>query len=91
MKNLSKAFDKKFSLFDGGQNIIKPGTYSSWIKSFIHQREKELLKEIQDIAWVHKDEVDLKGKELTENIGWNEKSMDMVDWIEIKIKELSNE
>ena len=44
-------FDKKFSVFDGWQKIIRHVTFSSWIKEFIHslllsEREK-LIKEIE--------------------------------------------
>ena len=32
-----KEFDKRFSVFDGWQKVIKHFTYSKWIKDFIRQ------------------------------------------------------
>jgi hypothetical protein len=54
-----KRFDEKFSVFDGGQNIIKHVTYSVWIKDFISSelttaRKEEREKTIEEIVSVIK-------------------------------------
>ena len=47
-KEWEEEFDKKFSVFDGGQNIIKPGTYSSWVKTFIAKQRTQLLARVRE-------------------------------------------
>ena len=49
-----KEFDERYSVFDGGQKIIKHVTYSSWVKAFI---QSLLNQQKQDI--LHKVEVNL--------------------------------
>ena len=47
-----RLFDEQFSVFDGGQKIIKHVTYSIWVKTFIQKlldrRKLDLLYEIEE-------------------------------------------
>lgn len=44
ISEIEKEFDKKYSVFDGSQKIIKHVTYSVWIKEFYRQQILAILE-----------------------------------------------